>query len=94
MTGSISYGCSWGALSAAPRNVSVDALRERLAAARLDLAYYTPDVHKAVFSLPGYIKKFCHNCLNVGICRCSANDCGQSGLGCYIYWKNASIWLQ
>ncbi len=38
--------------------MSVDVLRERLAAAKLDLAYYTPDVHKAAFSLPGYIEKF------------------------------------
>ncbi|MDC3235138.1 polyamine aminopropyltransferase [Candidatus Puniceispirillum sp.] len=53
--GPMAFG--WGALSAAPRNVSVDLLRERLVAARLDLAYYTPDVHKAAFSLPGYIEK-------------------------------------
>ena len=53
--GPMAFG--WGALSTAPRNVSVDMLRERLAAARLDLAYYTPEVHKAAFSLPRYIEK-------------------------------------
>ena len=53
--GPMAFG--WGALSSAPRNVSVHMLRERLTAARLDLAYYTPDVHKAAFSLPRYIEK-------------------------------------
>ena len=53
--GPMAFG--WGSLSPAPRNVSVDMLRERLTAARLDLAYYTPDVHKAAFSLPRYIEK-------------------------------------
>lgn len=53
--GPMAFG--WGALSTAPRNVSVDVLRERLVAARLDLGYYTPDVHKAAFSLPRYIEK-------------------------------------
>ncbi len=53
--GPMAFG--WGSLSTTPRNVSVDVLCERLAAARLDLAYYTPDVHKAAFSLPRYIEK-------------------------------------
>ena len=53
--GPMAFG--WGALSPAPRNVSVDMLRERLTAARLDLAYYTPDVHNAAFSLPRYTEK-------------------------------------
>ena len=53
--GPMAFG--WGGLSTAPRNVSVDMLRERLATARLDLSYYTPDVHKAAFSLPRYIEK-------------------------------------
>ena len=53
--GPMAFG--WGALSPAPRNVSVHMLRERLTAARLDLAYYTPEVHKAAFSLPRYIEK-------------------------------------
>ncbi len=53
--GPMAFG--WGSLSTTPRNVSVDVLCERLAAARLELAYYTPDVHKAAFSLPRYIEK-------------------------------------
>ena len=53
--GPMAFG--WGALSTAPRNVSIDVLRERLVAAELDLAYYTPDVHKSAFSLPRYIEK-------------------------------------
>ncbi len=53
--GPMAFG--WGALSTVPRNVPVDVLHERLADARLDLAYYTPDVHKAAFCLPRYIEK-------------------------------------
>jgi len=39
------------------RNVSLDVLQRRFATAGLAPDYYTPEVHKAAFALPGYILK-------------------------------------
>lgn len=53
--GPMAFG--WGSHSAAPRTVSLDVLEARFAAAGLATEYYTPEVHKAAFALPGYVKK-------------------------------------
>lgn len=39
------------------RNVQVDKLESRFASAGFDCFYYTPEVHKGAFALPGYIKR-------------------------------------
>ena len=51
--GPMAFG--WGTEGDA-RSVSVDILAERLAAAKFYPRYYTPEVHKAAFALPGYVK--------------------------------------
>jgi spermidine synthase len=38
------------------RDVALQALKSRYAAAGLETRYYTPEVHKAAFALPGYVK--------------------------------------
>ncbi|TCP40915.1 polyamine aminopropyltransferase [Rhodovulum marinum] len=37
--------------------VSVEVLADRFAAAGIETAYYTPEVHKGAFALPGYVKR-------------------------------------
>ncbi|SIO21050.1 spermidine synthase [Rhodovulum sp. ES.010] len=37
--------------------VSAEVLADRFAAARIETAYYTPEVHKGAFALPGYVKR-------------------------------------
>jgi len=37
--------------------VTAETLTQRYASAGLDCRYYTPDVHKAAFALPGYVQK-------------------------------------
>ncbi|MGR3803957.1 polyamine aminopropyltransferase [Marinibacterium profundimaris] len=39
------------------RNVDLATLEDRFAAAGIAPDYYTPEVHKAAFALPGYVKK-------------------------------------
>ena len=39
------------------RNVDLAVLEQRFAAAGIETDYYTPEVHKAAFALPGYIKR-------------------------------------
>lgn len=39
------------------RQISTEVLRERVKAADLHLGYYTPEVHRAAFALPGYVRK-------------------------------------
>ncbi|QEW20616.1 Spermidine synthase [Marinibacterium anthonyi] len=39
------------------RNVDLAVLEQRFAAAGIETDYYTPEVHKAAFALPGYVKK-------------------------------------
>ncbi|MCI5041638.1 MAG: polyamine aminopropyltransferase [Donghicola eburneus] len=53
--GPMAFG--WGSHSAKGRGVDLSVLEERFAAAGFDCGYYTPEVHKAAFALPGYVKK-------------------------------------
>lgn len=46
----------WGTDGVA-RATTLAALKTRFAAAGLDVAYYTPEVHQAAFALPGYVAK-------------------------------------
>lgn len=50
--GPMAFG--WGTDGTA-RDVTVETLQSRLAASGLTPDYYTPEVHKAAFALPGYI---------------------------------------
>lgn len=52
--GPMAFG--WGTDGEA-RHVSVEVLQERFAAAGLTPDYYTPEVHKGAFALPGYVLK-------------------------------------
>ena len=52
--GPMAFG--WGTDGAA-RDVPLDVLTARFDAADLDVDYYTPEVHKAAFALPGYVLK-------------------------------------
>jgi spermidine synthase len=52
--GPMAFG--WGTDSPA-RHVPLDTLTERFAAAGLTPDYYTPEVHKGAFALPGYVLK-------------------------------------
>lgn len=52
--GPMAFG--WGTDSDA-RDVSVDVLTQRFNAAGISVDYYTPEVHKAAFALPGYVLK-------------------------------------
>ncbi|MGR3759299.1 polyamine aminopropyltransferase [Roseobacteraceae bacterium NS-SX3] len=53
--GPMAFG--WGSHSKAARTVSLEDLEKRFAAAGIETDYYTPEVHKAAFALPGYVKK-------------------------------------
>ncbi|WP_083097553.1 polyamine aminopropyltransferase [Pseudophaeobacter leonis] len=53
--GPMAFG--WGSHSPEPRAVALDVLQARFAEAGLVTEYYTPEVHKAAFALPGYVKK-------------------------------------
>ncbi len=46
----------WGSKSGAARAVELATLESRFEAAGIETRYYTPEVHKAAFALPGYIK--------------------------------------
>ncbi len=52
--GPMAFG--WGTDGEA-RTVALDVLERRFAASGLEPDYYTPEVHKAAFALPGYVKK-------------------------------------
>jgi spermidine synthase len=52
--GPMAFG--WGTDSAA-RQVDLGTLETRFAKAAIAARYYTPEVHKAAFALPGYVKK-------------------------------------
>jgi spermidine synthase len=51
--GPMAFG--WGTDGAA-RQVDLGTLEARLEAAGIATRYYTPEVHKAAFALPGYVK--------------------------------------
>lgn len=53
--GPMAFG--WGSHSDKARNVSLEDLEARFAAAGIDTGYYNPEVHKAAFALPNYVKK-------------------------------------
>ncbi|EDZ48444.1 spermidine synthase [Rhodobacterales bacterium Y4I] len=53
--GPMAFG--WGSRSGKARNVSLEDLEARFAAAGIDTGYYNPEVHKAAFALPNYVKK-------------------------------------
>ncbi|UWQ48192.1 polyamine aminopropyltransferase [Leisingera caerulea] len=53
--GPMAFG--WGSHSDKARNVSLADLEERFAAAGIETGYYNPEVHKAAFALPNYVKK-------------------------------------
>ena len=45
----------WGCTSPAPRRTPLADIERRFAALKLDLGYYSPEVHVASFALPPYI---------------------------------------
>ena len=51
--GPMAFG--WGSDALQHRQVSVETLEQRFAAAQLDVRYYTPAVHQGAFGLPGYV---------------------------------------
>ena len=53
--GPMAFG--WGSHSSKGRSVELSVLEERFAAAGFECDYYTPQVHKAAFALPGYVQK-------------------------------------
>ena len=53
--GPMAFG--WASDDPAPRRVGLDTLRARFAAAAIETAYYTPEVHLGAFALPPYIAK-------------------------------------
>lgn len=53
--GPMAFG--WGSHSLATRAVALADIESRFAAAGFETDYYTPEVHKAAFALPGYVKK-------------------------------------
>ncbi len=46
---------AWASDEPAHRRIARDTLAERLAAAKIEMRYYTADVHQAAFALPPYI---------------------------------------
>ncbi|MEM0944752.1 MAG: polyamine aminopropyltransferase, partial [Pseudomonadota bacterium] len=52
--GPMAFG--WGT-DGPSREVPLDVLATRFAEAGIAPDYYTPEVHKAAFALPGYVKK-------------------------------------
>lgn len=46
----------WGSKSGTAREVDLPTLESRFKATGIKTRYYTPEVHKAAFALPGYIK--------------------------------------
>lgn len=52
--GPMAFG--WGAMGDG-RHVALEELERRFAAAGIETRYYTPEVHKAAFALPGYVAK-------------------------------------
>ncbi|UWQ30699.1 polyamine aminopropyltransferase [Leisingera sp. M523] len=53
--GPMAFG--WGSHSDKARNVSLADLEARFAAAGIETGYYNPEIHKAAFALPNYVKK-------------------------------------
>ncbi|KIC11266.1 spermidine synthase [Leisingera sp. ANG-M1] len=53
--GPMAFG--WGSHSDKARNVSLADVEARYAAAGIETGYYNPEIHKAAFALPNYVKK-------------------------------------
>jgi spermidine synthase len=53
--GPMAFG--WGSHSTKARSVSLSDLEARFAAAGIETEYYNPEVHKAAFALPNYVRK-------------------------------------
>lgn len=53
--GPMAFG--WGSHSDKARNVNLADVEARYTAAGIDTGYYNPEVHKAAFALPNYVKK-------------------------------------
>ncbi|AXT34066.1 polyamine aminopropyltransferase [Phaeobacter sp. LSS9] len=53
--GPMAFG--WGSHSDKARNVRLEDLEARFAAAGIETGYYNPEVHKAAFALPNYVRK-------------------------------------
>ncbi|UWQ89453.1 polyamine aminopropyltransferase [Rhodobacteraceae bacterium M382] len=53
--GPMAFG--WGSHSNKGRTVDLPTVQARFAAAGLECDYYNPEIHKAAFALPGYVKK-------------------------------------
>lgn len=52
--GPMAFG--WGAMSPEPRATALETLEARWAATGIETRYFTPEVAKAAFALPGYVK--------------------------------------
>ncbi|WP_291736244.1 polyamine aminopropyltransferase [Leisingera sp. F5] len=52
--GPMAFG--WGSHSDKARSVSLEDLEARFAAAGIETGYYNPEIHKAAFALPNYVK--------------------------------------
>ncbi|EBA17749.1 spermidine synthase [Roseobacter sp. SK209-2-6] len=53
--GPMAFG--WGSHSDKSRNVTLADVEARFAAAGIETGYYNPDIHKAAFALPNYVRK-------------------------------------
>lgn len=53
--GPMAFG--WGSHSDKARNVSLADVEARFAAAGIETGYYNPEIHKAAFALPNYVKR-------------------------------------
>lgn len=50
---------AWGTDDESLRETPVEILRKRLAASNIKTRYYTPEIHKASFALPGFVVEGC-----------------------------------
>ena len=51
------FACGWATHDLENRRVSLDLLEDRYEAGKIKTRYYAPEVHKAAFALPPYIRK-------------------------------------
>ncbi len=53
--GPMAFG--WGTDQKGLKDISLDQLEARYKAAAIETKYYTPEIHRAAFALPGYVQK-------------------------------------
>ncbi|WP_020591007.1 polyamine aminopropyltransferase [Kiloniella laminariae] len=53
--GAMAFG--WGTDQQGLKDVSLEVLEARFQNAQIDTSYYTPEVHRAAFALPGYVQR-------------------------------------